>query len=92
MFGLRVQIVRIDRPERGRGLFGGVAEEGELPDLRPLEPRVLGKGLKPVGDVRDPVDGKVEGGGRRAEGAWDELMALPFGTDDPEATRVYKPG
>ena len=26
------------------------------------------------------------------EAAWDELMALPFGTDDPEATRVYKPG
>lgn len=27
-----------------------------------------------------------------AEGAWDELMALPFATDDPEATRAYKPG
>jgi D-threo-aldose 1-dehydrogenase len=24
--------------------------------------------------------------------AWDELLALPFSTDDPEATRVYKPG
>jgi D-threo-aldose 1-dehydrogenase len=24
--------------------------------------------------------------------AWDELLALPFATDDPEATRVYKPG
>jgi D-threo-aldose 1-dehydrogenase len=23
---------------------------------------------------------------------WDELMALPFATDDPEATRVYRPG
>jgi D-threo-aldose 1-dehydrogenase len=23
---------------------------------------------------------------------WKELMALPFGTDDPEATRDYKPG
>ncbi|MFQ5972819.1 MAG: aldo/keto reductase [Alphaproteobacteria bacterium] len=26
------------------------------------------------------------------EEAWDELMALPSATDDPEATRVYKPG
>ena len=26
------------------------------------------------------------------EAAWDELMALPFDIDDPEATRVYKPG
>jgi D-threo-aldose 1-dehydrogenase len=24
--------------------------------------------------------------------AWQELMALPFSTDDPEATREYKPG
>jgi D-threo-aldose 1-dehydrogenase len=24
--------------------------------------------------------------------AWAELMALPFSTDDPEATREYKPG
>jgi len=24
--------------------------------------------------------------------AWDELMALPYATDDPEATRDYKPG
>ena len=24
--------------------------------------------------------------------AWDELLALPFATDDPEATRDYKPG
>jgi len=24
--------------------------------------------------------------------AWDELMALPFSTDDPEANRDYKPG
>ena len=23
---------------------------------------------------------------------WDELLALPFATDDPEATRDYKPG
>jgi D-threo-aldose 1-dehydrogenase len=23
---------------------------------------------------------------------WDELLALPFATDDPEATREYKPG
>ena len=23
---------------------------------------------------------------------WDELMALPFATDDPEASRVYRPG
>ena len=26
------------------------------------------------------------------EEAWDELMALPPATDDPEATRAYKPG
>jgi D-threo-aldose 1-dehydrogenase len=26
------------------------------------------------------------------EAAWDELMALPYGSDDPEATRDYKPG
>ena len=26
------------------------------------------------------------------ERAWDELMALPFATDDPEASRTYKPG
>ena len=26
------------------------------------------------------------------EAAWDELMALPFSADDPEATRDYKPG
>lgn len=26
------------------------------------------------------------------EAAWDELMALPFGTDDPEANRVYSSG
>ncbi len=26
------------------------------------------------------------------EAAWRELMALPFSTDDPEATRDYKPG
>jgi D-threo-aldose 1-dehydrogenase len=26
------------------------------------------------------------------EAAWEELMALPFATDDPEATRDYKPG
>ena len=24
--------------------------------------------------------------------AWAELMALPYATDDPEATRDYKPG
>jgi D-threo-aldose 1-dehydrogenase len=27
-----------------------------------------------------------------SEDVWDELMALPFSTDDPEATREYKPG
>ncbi|MGH6923886.1 MAG: aldo/keto reductase [Propylenella sp.] len=27
-----------------------------------------------------------------APAVWTELMALPFGTDDPEATRDYKPG
>jgi D-threo-aldose 1-dehydrogenase len=26
------------------------------------------------------------------EAAWAELMALPYATDDPEATRDYKPG
>jgi D-threo-aldose 1-dehydrogenase len=26
------------------------------------------------------------------EAAWDELMALSYGSDDPEATRDYKPG
>jgi len=26
------------------------------------------------------------------EAAWNELLALPFATDDPEATRVYDPG
>ena len=26
------------------------------------------------------------------DAAWQELMALPFATDDPEATRDYKPG
>jgi D-threo-aldose 1-dehydrogenase len=26
------------------------------------------------------------------DAAWDELMALPFSMDDPEATRDYKPG
>jgi D-threo-aldose 1-dehydrogenase len=26
------------------------------------------------------------------QAAWDELLALPFSTDDPEATRDYKPG
>jgi len=26
------------------------------------------------------------------EAAWNELLALPFALDDPEATRVYKPG
>jgi D-threo-aldose 1-dehydrogenase len=26
------------------------------------------------------------------EQAWDELMALPHATDDPEASRVYRPG
>ena len=26
------------------------------------------------------------------DAAWQELMALPFSTDDPEATRDYKPG
>ena len=26
------------------------------------------------------------------EAAWDELMSLPFSTEDPEATRDYKPG
>jgi D-threo-aldose 1-dehydrogenase len=26
------------------------------------------------------------------EAAWDELMSLPFSTDDPEASRKYKPG
>ncbi|MCR4282949.1 MAG: aldo/keto reductase [Bauldia sp.] len=26
------------------------------------------------------------------QAAWDELAALPFSTDDPEATREYKPG
>jgi D-threo-aldose 1-dehydrogenase len=26
------------------------------------------------------------------QGMWDELMALPAATDDPEATREYKPG
>lgn len=26
------------------------------------------------------------------EAAWEELMALPFATDDPEATRDYRPG
>lgn len=26
------------------------------------------------------------------DAAWEELMALPFATDDPEATRDYKPG
>jgi len=26
------------------------------------------------------------------QAAWDELLALPFATDDPEATRDYKPG
>ena len=26
------------------------------------------------------------------EEAWEELLALPFATDDPEATRDYKPG
>ncbi len=26
------------------------------------------------------------------DAAWDELLALPFTTDDPEATRDYKPG
>ena len=25
-------------------------------------------------------------------GAWEELNAIPFATDDPEATRDYKPG
>ena len=24
--------------------------------------------------------------------AWDELLALPFSSDDPETTRVYTPG
>ena len=27
-----------------------------------------------------------------ADAVWDELAALPFATDDPEATRDYKPG
>ncbi|WP_119387772.1 aldo/keto reductase [Taklimakanibacter lacteus] len=26
------------------------------------------------------------------QAAWNELMALPFASDDPEASRVYKPG
>jgi D-threo-aldose 1-dehydrogenase len=26
------------------------------------------------------------------EALWAELAALPFGTGDPEATRVYRPG
>jgi D-threo-aldose 1-dehydrogenase len=26
------------------------------------------------------------------EAAWDELLALPFSVDDPEATRQYRPG
>ncbi len=26
------------------------------------------------------------------DAAWDELLALPFASDDPEATRVYDPG
>ena len=26
------------------------------------------------------------------QAAWDELMALPFETNDPEATRVWSPG
>ena len=26
------------------------------------------------------------------QAAWDELLALPFAMDDPEATRDYKPG
>jgi D-threo-aldose 1-dehydrogenase len=26
------------------------------------------------------------------QAAWDELAALPFATDDPEASRVYRPG
>ena len=26
------------------------------------------------------------------QAAWDELLALPFATNDPEATRDYKPG
>jgi D-threo-aldose 1-dehydrogenase len=26
------------------------------------------------------------------EEVWEELLALPFATDDPEATRVYSPG
>ena len=26
------------------------------------------------------------------EAAWAELMALPYASDDPEATRDYKPG
>jgi D-threo-aldose 1-dehydrogenase len=27
-----------------------------------------------------------------SDNVWDELLALPFATDDPEATREYKPG
>lgn len=27
-----------------------------------------------------------------SDAAWEELMALPYGTDDPEANRVYTPG
>jgi len=26
------------------------------------------------------------------EAMWEELKATPFSTDDPEATREYKPG
>jgi D-threo-aldose 1-dehydrogenase len=26
------------------------------------------------------------------DAAWKELLALPFATDDPEATRDYRPG
>jgi D-threo-aldose 1-dehydrogenase len=26
------------------------------------------------------------------DAAWTELMTVPFATDDPEATRDYKPG
>ena len=30
--------------------------------------------------------------GPQSQAAWDELMALPFETGDPEATRAYRPG
>ena len=72
------------RPPRRASRRGGAAvfdarPAGRLDDLRREQARAGGADAR-LGAVSHP------------EAVWEELKVVPFSTDDPEATRQYRPG